>query len=118
MTVKANLKRLSLAAPENCVQKNGAKRRCPSRANWLGWLCCGTGAVMSTLVVLMAVSWGSVGIHALPARPMSPRPIRILPGIGRCERPSARIAAITGQAASAATTCLSVWPETSWPVSW
>src|SRR3982750_2523327 len=35
MTVKANLKRLSLAAPANWVQKKGAKRRWPSRANWL-----------------------------------------------------------------------------------
>lgn len=34
--MKANLNRLSLAAPANWVQKNGAKRRWPSSANWLG----------------------------------------------------------------------------------
>ena len=28
--------KLSLAAPENWVQKKGAKRRCLSKANWLG----------------------------------------------------------------------------------
>ena len=33
ITVKANLKRLSLPAPRNCAQKNGANRRWPSRAN-------------------------------------------------------------------------------------
>ena len=33
--VKANLKRLSLAAPRNCVQKSGAKRRSPRSRNWL-----------------------------------------------------------------------------------
>ena len=36
ITVNANLKRLSLPAPRNWVQKNGAKRRWPSRANWFG----------------------------------------------------------------------------------
>src|SRR5437879_11487325 len=30
----ANLNALSLAAPRNCVQKNGAKRRCLSRTDW------------------------------------------------------------------------------------
>src|SRR5215207_7401797 len=37
MTVNANLNRLSLPAPRNWVQKNGAKRRSPSSANWFGW---------------------------------------------------------------------------------
>ena len=40
ITVKANLNRLSLAAPEKSVQKKGAKRRWPSKAHW--WL--GTAA--------------------------------------------------------------------------
>ena len=43
ITVKANLNRLSLPAPRNWVQKNGAKRRWPSRANWFG-CACGTAA--------------------------------------------------------------------------
>src|SRR3954471_12210815 len=34
-SVKANLKRLSLPAPRNCVQKRGAKRRSRSNRNWL-----------------------------------------------------------------------------------
>ena len=50
ITVKANLNRLSFAAPENCVQKNGAKRRCFYRANWLG--CSGSSAAV--VVVTMA----------------------------------------------------------------
>jgi hypothetical protein len=36
ITVNANLNRLSLAAPRNCVQKNGAKRRCVSKAQLVG----------------------------------------------------------------------------------
>ena len=32
-SVKEYLKTLSLAAPQNWVQKNGAKRRCASNAN-------------------------------------------------------------------------------------
>jgi len=36
-TVNANFRTLSLPAPKNCVQKNGAKRRWRSSANWLGW---------------------------------------------------------------------------------
>ena len=35
-TVNANLNKLSLPAPRNWVQKNGAKRR--SRSSW-NWLC-------------------------------------------------------------------------------
>ncbi|MEE2979771.1 MAG: hypothetical protein VYB88_20095, partial [Pseudomonadota bacterium] len=34
----ATLKTLSFIAPKNWVQKNGAKRRCFSRENWLDWL--------------------------------------------------------------------------------
>ena len=34
-SVNANLSRLSFAAPRNCVQKSGAKRRSPNSANWL-----------------------------------------------------------------------------------
>src|SRR3954466_4223032 len=34
-SVKANLKRLSFAAPRNWVQKSGAKRRWPRSSNWL-----------------------------------------------------------------------------------
>ncbi len=34
--ISAFLKMLSFAAPRNWVQKNGAKRRCRSRSNWLG----------------------------------------------------------------------------------
>src|SRR5476649_923127 len=41
ITISAVLNRLSLKAPKNWVQKNGAKRRCDSRANWLDWLMSG-----------------------------------------------------------------------------
>src|SRR6476661_1353364 len=37
-TTNAFLKTLSLAAPRNCVQKNGANRRSRSSVNWLGAL--------------------------------------------------------------------------------
>ena len=46
ITVKANLNKLSLAAPANCVQKKGAKRRWLSSANWLGWSCAWLGSVL------------------------------------------------------------------------
>ena len=36
-TTNAFLNTLSLAAPRNCVQKNGAKRRWRRRSNWLWW---------------------------------------------------------------------------------
>ncbi len=38
MTSSAVLNRLSLKAPKNWVQKNGANRRSVRRVNWLDWL--------------------------------------------------------------------------------
>ena len=38
ITSSAVLNRLSLKAPKNWVQKNGAKRRWLNRENWLAWL--------------------------------------------------------------------------------
>src|SRR3954466_12265490 len=56
MTVKANLNRLSLPAPANCVQKKGAKRRCRSSANWLGCPGEAAGTVGSATAVLCMLS--------------------------------------------------------------
>ena len=43
--------------------------------------------------------------------------VRAMPAAFCLDWPSALMAAITGHAAIAATTCLSVWPEASWPVT-
>src|SRR4051812_43258754 len=60
MTVKANLKRLSFAAPENCVQKNGANRRWRISANWFGWAggagCTAAGAMVVFMFPSLDVS--------------------------------------------------------------
>src|SRR4051812_39060079 len=54
MTVNANLKRLSLAAPANCVQKKGAKRRWPRSANWLA-CACGSGVADDDALAVLVI---------------------------------------------------------------
>jgi hypothetical protein len=57
--VNANLNKLSFAAPENCVQKNGAKRRWRSRANWLGCAAGCTAAGAVSVVIWISSCAGS-----------------------------------------------------------
>ena len=124
--MKANLNRLSLAAPENCVQKNGAKRRWRSRANWLGsswaggqgrWLrgrlpVLGGHAVHSSWLF---VWWVAASRPTVPA---------ILHGAARhparrgndCGAGAPWQTAPAGQP-PAAIRCLSVWPDTHWLVA-
>jgi hypothetical protein len=118
--VKANLNRLSLAAPANCVQKNGAKRRWRSRANWLGSSCAG-GARGAPAAVAVHACWGVMrfthswlfcGGGLLHHAPRCLAPYR-----NDCGAARASAANSTGRRPMAASRCLRCGPTPSWPVA-